>query len=194
MNVRIRFNYDIRSAAWIGDEFLINNFAVNLQLITQSHNSQDHSVCMGRIRTVIDQLEHSIFVHQDNTVKINEFINCGLRVTAFPQEPIDQIVGVVLFEKLNAVLEDRMRVTDIDICSDFGDNIWFMHSENEKISAIPNTGWWVDASPMCNVIYNSAAEKKVVKLRKQLNWKSFDLEWSPTAPTETVIINIKDEK
>jgi hypothetical protein len=194
MNVRIRFNSDMRTAAWFGDEFLINNFAVNLQLITKSHDANDHSVCMGRVRTVIDQLEHSIFVHQDNVDKIDAFIKCGLRVTAFPQQPIDQIVGIVLFEKLNAVLENRMRVTDLDICSDLGDNIWFMHGENEKVSAIPSTGWWTDASPMCNVVHKSAAEKKVVKLHKQLNWKSFDLEWASTIPSETVIINIKDDK
>ena len=194
MNVRIRFNTEMRTAAWFGDDFLINNFAVNLHLITQSHDASDHAICMGRIRTVIDQLEHSVFVHQDNTVKIDEFINCGLRVTAFPQQPIDQIVGIVLFEKLNTVLENRMRVTDLDICSDLGDNIWFMHGENEKVSAIPDTGWWADASPQCNVTHNAAVGKKVVKLRKQPNWKSFDLEWASTAPAETVIINIKDDK
>jgi hypothetical protein len=194
MNVRIRFNTEMRTAAWFGDDFLINNFAVNLQLITQSHDARDHSICMGRVRTVIDQLEHSIFVHQDNTVKIDEFINCGLRVTAFPQEPIDQIVGIVLFEKLNAVLENRMRVTDLDICSDLGDSIWFQHSENEKISVIPDTGWWSDASPQCNVTHNAAVGKKVVKLQKQPNWKSFELDWASNVPAETVIINIKDDK
>jgi len=156
MNVRIRFNTEMRTAAWFGDDFLINNFAVNLQLITQSHDASDHAICMGRVRTVIDQLEHSVFVNQNNTGKIDEFINCGLRVTAFPQEPIDQIVGIVLFEKLNAVLENRMRVTDLDICSDLGDNIWFMHGENEKVAAIPDTGWWSDASPQCNVTHNAA--------------------------------------
>jgi hypothetical protein len=194
MNVRIRFNTEMRTAAWFGDDFLINNFAVNLQLITQSHDASDHAICMGRVRTVIDQLEHSVFVRQDNVDKIDEFINCGLRVTAFPQEPIDQIVGIVLFNKLNAVLENRMRVTDLDICSDLGDSIWFQHSENEKISAIPESGWWSDPSPQCNVTHNAAVGKKVVKLRKQPNWKSFELEWTSTSPAETVIINIKDDK
>jgi hypothetical protein len=194
MNVRIRFNTEMRTAAWFGDEFLINNFAVNLQLITQSQNPIDHSVCMGRIRNIIDQLEHSIFVNQDNTGKINELIGCGLRVTAFPQEPIDQIVGIVLLEKLNAVLEGRMRVTDLDICSDLGDNIWFMHGEHEKISAISDSGWWTDSSPSVGSTASPTAKTKVVKLRKPLNWQSFDLEWVSDQPLETVIINIKDDK
>jgi len=194
MNVRIRFNTEMRTAAWFGDEFLINNFAVNLQLITQSHDASDHSICMGRIRAVIDQLEHSVFVNQNNAAKIDEFINCGLRVTAFPQEPIDQIVGIVLFEKLNAVLEGRMRVTDLDICSDLGDSIWFQHSDNEKISAIPDSGWWAEPTPDCNVGENITKEKKVVKLRKQSSWKTLDLGWCSEQPSETVIINIKDDK
>jgi hypothetical protein len=194
MNVRIRFNSEMRTGTWFSDQFIVNNFAINLQLITQSSDASDHSTCMGRIRTVIDSLEHSIFIHQDHTEKINQLVNCGFRVTAFPQEPIDQIVGIVLFEKLNSVLEGRMRVTDLDICSDLGDNIWFMHSDNEKISAIPESGWWADSSPACNVTQPTATEKKVVKLRKQVTWKSFDLEWSSEQPTETVIINIKDDK
>jgi hypothetical protein len=194
MNVRIRFNTEMRTAAWFGDEFLINNFAVNLQLITQSQNPNDHSVCMGRVRTVIDQLEHSIFVNQDNTEKINELIGCGLRVTAFPQEPIDQIVGIVLFEKINTVLEGRMRVTDLDICSDLGDNIWFMHGEHEKVSAISDSGWWADASPTVCAAPSSPTKTKVVKMRKSSNWKSLDLEWQSDQPSETVIINIKDDK
>jgi hypothetical protein len=149
---------------------------------------------MGRIRTVFDSLEHSILINESYSEKIKELISCGFRVTAFPQEPIDQIVGIVLFEKLNAVLEGRMRVTDLDICSDLGDNIWFQHSDNEKISAIPESGWWTESTPDCNVSENITKEKKVVKLRKQSSWNTLDLGWCSNQPLETVIINIKDDK
>jgi hypothetical protein len=149
---------------------------------------------MGRIRTVVDSLEHSVLINQNNTDKIKQLINCGIRVTAFPQEPIDQIVGIVLFEKLNAVLEGRMRVTDLEICSDLGDNIWFQHSNNEKISAIPDSGWWTETTPDCNVSDDVTKEKKVVKLRKQSSWKNLDLGWCSAQQAETVIINIKDDK
>ena len=194
MNVRIRFNTDFRTGTWFSDQFIVNNFSVNLQLITQSTNAEDHPICMGRIRTVFDFLEHSILINEDCSEKIKELINCGFRVTAFPQEPIDQIVGIVLYEKLNAVLEGRMRVTDLDICSDLGDNIWFMHSDNEKISAITDLGWWAESTPTCNVAENTATEKKVVKLHKQSSWNTLDLGWSSNQPLETVIINIKDDK
>jgi hypothetical protein len=194
MNVRIRYNTDFRTGTWFADQFIVNNFSVNLQLITQSSDPADHSICMGRIRTVFDALEHSMLINEHHTDKIKDLINCGFCVTAFPQEPIDQIVGIVLFEKLNAVLEGRMRVTDLDICSDLGDNIWFMHSEHEKISAIPDSGWWTESTPDCNVSEPTATEKKVVKLRKQSSWANFDLGWCSAQPSETVIINIKDDK
>ena len=194
MNVRIRFNTDFRTGTWFTDQFIVNNFSVNLQLITQSNDAKDHPICMGRIRTVFDSLEHSILINESYSEKIKELISCGFRVTAFPQEPIDQIVGIVLFEKLNAVLEGRMRVTDLDICSDLGDNIWFQHSDNEKISAIPESGWWTESTPDCNVSENITKEKKVVKLRKQSSWNTLDLGWCSNQPLETVIINIKDDK
>lgn len=194
MNVRLRFNTEFRTAIWINDQFMVNNFSIILQLITRSTDPEDHPVCMGRIRAVLDSLEHSVLIHQAHSEKINQLINCGLRVTVCPQEPIDQIVGILLFEKLNAVLEDRMQITDLDICSDWSDGIWFMHSNNEKVSAIPEVGWWNEAGPECNVSVPTPAEKKVVKLRKQLTWKALELDWQSNQPSETVIINIKDDK
>lgn len=194
MNVRLRFNADIRTGVWLADDFMVSNYALNLQLITQCENPKDHPVCMGRIRTVLDQLEHAVLINQDNINKINELTACGFRVIAMPQEPIDQIVGIVLFEKLNAVLENRMRVTDIDVCSDSGDNIWFMHSSNEIIRAMPDTGWWVDSAPICSNTAPSASKSKVVKLKRQLTWKTLELDWDSDASAETVIINIKDDK
>lgn len=194
MNVRIKFNAEIRTSVWLGDEFMVNNYAVNLQLITQSQDPEDHPVCMGRIRTILDQLEHSILINQDNTDKVKELTACGFRVIALPQEPIDQIMGIVLFQKLNAVLENRMRVTDLDLCSDVGDNIWFMHSDNEVVHAIPITGWWGDTTPVCINTAPTANKNKVVKLNRQLNWKTLELDWGSAVPTETVIINIKDDK
>lgn len=194
MNVRLRFNADIRTGVWLADDFMVSNYALNLQLITQSENPEDHPVCLGRIRTVLDQLEHAVLINQNNTNKINELTACGFRVIAMPQEPIDQIVGIVLFEKLNAVLENRMRVTDIDVCSDSGDNIWFMHSNNEIIRAVPDTGWWADSTPNCTNTALSANKSKVVKLKRQLNWKTLELDWQSDCSAETVIINIKDDK
>jgi hypothetical protein len=194
MNVRLQFNTDFRAASWFGDELIINSFSVSLQMLTQSKDPNDHPICMGRIRAVLDQLEHSVFIDQSNTDKIKELTACGIRVVTFPKDPTDQIVGIVLFEKLNAVLENRMCVTNFDICSELGDNIWFMHNDNERVYAIPRAGWWTDPAPGCvsNPLPNH--EKKVVKLKRQLTWKTLDLEWQPQDPTETVIINIKDDK
>ncbi len=194
MNVRIKFNADIRTSVWLGDEFMVNNYAINLQLITQSHDPEDHPVCLGRIRTILDQLEHSILINQDHVDKIKELTACGFRVVALPQEPIDQIMGIVLFQKLDAVLENRMRVTDLDLCSDVGDNIWFMHSAHELVHEIPSTGWWADATPVCVNPAPAANKNKVVKLNRQLNWKTLELNWSSDTPTKTVIININDDK
>jgi hypothetical protein len=194
MNVRIRFNAEIHTGAWFVDDFIVNNYAINLQLITQSHDAADHAICIGRVRAILDQLENTVFINGDHVDKIAQLSDCGFRVITFPQEPIDQIVGIVLYEKLNAVLENRMRVTDLDICSDSGDNIWFMHSEHEVITAVPKTNWWGDSTPSCLPSTQVSQEKKVVKLKKQISWKSLDLDWGSNAPSETVIINIKDDK
>jgi len=196
MNVRLRFNLDFSAGNWYNNTFLVNNYSVNIQLITQSQTPDDHPVCMGRIRTLFDLLENSVFIDQTNRDKIKELTGCGFQVVPFPQEPIDQIVGIVLFEKLNAVLDGKMRVTELDICSHQGDSVWFMHSDNESISVVPSVGWWTESGPSCVASAPVVQEKKIVKLTKSLSWKDFDLDWymDSTSDSETVIINIKDDK
>ena len=203
MNVRLRFNVGFRAANWFGGELLVNNYDINIQLITQTLDPMDHNVCMGRIRTVFEMLENSVLINQTDVGKIDELTRCGMRVVALPQEPIDQIVGITLFEKLNSVLEERMRVTDLDLCSLQGDNIWFMHSEHERIDISTNLGWWDDAGPLCHNILQSPNGNNVVKLTKPLTWEAFNLDWDYDDEDETevnvdhrptVIIKLKDEK
>jgi hypothetical protein len=194
MNVRLRFNSDFRAANWYTDELLINSYAVAMNLITASDDPNVHPICLGRIRTIFDLLENSVFIKETNTKKIDQLTECGLRVIAFPEEPIDQIVGIMLYEKLNAILEGRMRITDIDVCSDHGDNIWFMHSEHEKIALSYTPGWWNDEGPSCTT-NKKTKNINIIKLNKPLSWESFGLDWNDEVPAEpAVIINIKDEK
>jgi hypothetical protein len=194
MNVKLRFDLNFRAGNWYDNEFLVNSYGVKLQLITQSQDPEDHPVCIGRIRTVFELLENTVFINQHNQDKIQELTSCGFRVIAFPQEPIDQIVGVVLFEKLNSVLEGRMKVTDLDLNSDCGGNIWFLHSDHETVNEIPDLGWWAEPGPSCNDYHSANQGKKVVKLKKPMNWKLFDLDWESNQSGQTVIINLKDDK
>lgn len=194
MNVKLRFDLNFRAGNWYDNEFLVNSYSVKLQLITQSEDPNDHPVCIGRIRTVFELLENTVFVDQHHRDKIRELTDCGIHVVAFPQEPIDQIVGVVMFEKINAVLEGRMRVTDLDLNSDCGGNIWFLHNDHETVKEIPDSGWWSEPGPSCNNYHSANQGKKVVKLKKTINWKLFDLDWDSAQSKQTVIININDDK
>ena len=102
----------------------------------------------------------------------------GARLMAMPEEPVDQIIGIMLYLKLNAMMENRMVVTAVEISSTQGDGMWYRHDAGENVGPhFGQDGWWVDPRPN----WSGAVLKKhgkVVNLDRQPEWSDYDLDWS----------------
>lgn len=179
MNVRLRHSVELKSAVWYDNKFRVNTYSVICDFITASDFPDDHIIALDRINYIFDTCNDSCFIHQENTKKIKALKNCDMTVIDLPQEPVDQIVGLVLFYKINAVCEDRFLCTDLDISSDLGSHIHYLHSQNEKTSAIPDVGWWHDSGPNCCSMARHT-DKKVVQFPIQQTWQQLDLAWQDT--------------
>jgi hypothetical protein len=192
MNVRIKNEFYIRAGVWIDDEFLINNYTVICHFITTSYDEQDHIVCLNRINFLFDELNNVCFINQENQKKVKNFKNCKINVIELPQDPVDQIIGLVIFYKLNAICEQKMICTDLDISSDLGGNIHYLHSDFEETSAIPDIGWWNDIGP--NLTQNTRPNnEKIVQFSKQDTWQQYDLNWNNNESQTASIHSIKNE-
>jgi len=155
----------------------MNNYTATLDLITNT-NDQDHQVvAISRLKWfVYKQLESTVFINQNNTVTIKSLNDSGIDLTTLPADPIDQIVGLMLFSKFNAIMEDRIVVKELSIASDLGDNVHYLHSEQETTFFDFGTGWWHDAGPG-HSIQLKPHQKRVVKLKRVPSWQDFDLDW-----------------
>jgi hypothetical protein len=100
-------------------------------------------------------------------------------VIVLPDEPVDQIMGMMLYLKYNAVMENRMVVTDVEISSVQGDNMGYLHSHGENLSpGLSRDGWWVDAAPTWYDITVTHTRDKVVSLNSRPEWADHGLAWT----------------
>jgi hypothetical protein len=177
MNIRLKYNMDWRSGIWFEDRLQMNNYGVTLSLITNTNDQEHQIVAISRLKWfVYQELESTVFVHQNDTDTINKFNAAGINITTLPEQPIDQIVGLMLFAKFNAIMEDRLVVKELDIVSDLGDNIHYLHSDQETTFFDLGTGWWNDSGPN-HCIQLKPNQKNVVKLKRVPSWRDHDLEW-----------------
>lgn len=192
MNVRIEYDLTWHSAIWFENCLQLNSYTATLFIITNTAISEDHTTCMDRINHfVYHELANTVFVHQEDREQMQLLAAAGIKFTPLPEQPVDQIVGLALHCKLNSILEDRMHVTALAIQSDLGDNIRYMHSEQEGAALTEQPGWWQDSGPAHNNFKQSHSKKQVVKLNRTPSWRKLELDWTDakksTVESNTVV-------
>jgi hypothetical protein len=125
-----------------------------------------------------------VYIHQNDVTQIQALTSAGIKVTTMPEQPIDQIIGIALYCKLNAILQERMFVNGVTIQSDLGDNVRYLHSDRESAGPMERPGWWQDHTPVHSDFKSSASKKHVVKLSRTPSWQDLDMEWSDVEPTD----------
>jgi len=183
MNVRLEYDMNWSAAIWFEGRLQINDYTAELSIYTNTTDQDDHVTSLARLNHfVYDELTNTVFIKQDNQEQMQALTTAGINITPLPEEPIDQVIGIMLYCKLNAILEKRMIVTDITIQSDLGDNVRYLHSDQESLGPCDDPGWWFDSGPIHNNFNPTIGNKKqVVKLNRTPTWRDLDLEWSGTS-------------
>jgi hypothetical protein len=174
---------DWRAGVWFEDRLQMNNYSVTLDLMTNTNNQEHQVVAISRLKWfVYTILESTVFVNQSDKDTVTKLSGVGISVTPLPEEPIDQIVGLMLFSKFNAIMEEHIIVKQLDIVSDLGDNIHYLHSDQETTFFDFGTGWWNDPGP-CHSVPLKHNQKNIVKLKRLPSWQDVDLEWNSNKVT-----------
>ncbi len=176
MNVRLRKTFVWSSGIIYQGRFLINNYEATVDMISASDDHREQNIAYERIKSwMYEVLNGSILIQADDP-KLAEWIDTGARILVIPESPVDQVLGLLLYCKLNAIVEDRLIVTDVEISSVAGDGMSYLHSEDENIGPFMNTGWWQDPRPIWSFTRASGTDK-VIALNRPLEWKDYDLDW-----------------
>ena len=119
--------------------------------------------------------------------QVEKYLNADLKVCTLPEEPYDQVVGIMLLCKLNAVAEGRLHVDDITIGSSMSDGVSCMIGDDEFLGPFEMNGWWKECSTKINDVAVKRTSKKVVKLIKPgIDWSDVYLTWEEKKPKKDV--------
>lgn len=177
MNVRLQYDLEFLAGIYYEDQVQMNRYSVNLNLLTKTKDSASTNVALDRAKAfVYGALESTVFINQTNWERADLMQMIGINITTLPEEPVDQIIGMMLYYKLNAVMENRMAVTSLDIASTLGDNVWYQHDEEDLSGPFATDGWWHRASMQHETVEHESVPGNIVKVIST-GWHELNLEW-----------------
>lgn len=178
MNVRLKKTIGWYCGVVYQEQFLVNHCTAEISLITVSPSNEEQNIAYERMKFFFDHvLDNSILINEYSPL-LETYQKIGAKLVIFPDEPVDQLVGMMLYLKLNAIMENRVVVTDVEIWSKIGDAVSYLHSAGESVNPLSHDGWWVDRRPLYAPTQEKAVKDKIVNLDRPNEWKDYDLDWN----------------
>lgn len=174
MNVRIAHLMTINAGAWYDGQLEMNQYSIKLWMVTQTHSAEEQNIAFRRLKHfAYDQLENTIFINAQDP-KSSELAQIGLNITTLPGDPADQLVGIMLFHKFNAIMEERIRILEVEISA--GDAMIYLHAESETSDELEIPNWWTTADLVHNDL-DSDDSDKILAIQQSTPWRDLELEW-----------------
>jgi hypothetical protein len=189
MNVRLKYDMPFTAGVYYNDNLRMNNYSLRLWMTTNTENSSDHAISFERIKYFIySQIDSTIFINSNLEDQCDRFLQAGLNITTIPGDPVDQLIGIMLYYKLNAIMEDRMIVVETELSSTYGENMTYLHSEHENTTGFVQPAWWTTAD-LTHSDFVKADVDNVVAISQSTVWRDLDLAW-PEEPTSNNTGNV----
>ena len=193
MNVRLKKTFGWHGAIVYGDRFVINHYIAEISMTTVTGDNEEQNIAYERIKMFVqDIIDGSVMISQNNP-NLEFYQKVGTKVLILPEEPFDQIIGMMLYLKLNAVMENRMVVTDVEIWSRSGDSMSYLHSAGESVGPLELEGWWLDARPSW-VNTPEKPRSKIVNLSRSPEWADHGLDWSDGKSSSDSVVFAKFDR
>jgi ATP/maltotriose-dependent transcriptional regulator MalT len=155
----------------LGDKFSlakINNFATEALFLIHTADPVNKFALNPLIRSSLKM----------QSKLVNAYRATGQRVLVLPEPPVDQVLGMLLYSKLNAICEGKIVVTDVEIASIHGDGVVFLHGQDEILPIFHQPGWWQSIGPNWEEPSKGKRKtEKIISLGRMPEWTDLDLDW-----------------
>jgi len=176
MNVRLEHQFQFTAGTYLDDKLHMNNYYVKAEMITQSVDGIEQNIALDRMRHMLFRhFQDAVFLSHADVDAIDKLQSADLNVVILPETPVDQIIGIMLYCKLNAIMQDRLYITQLKISSDLGQNLWYLQDDQEDVGPFEELGWWHTADP--NTFEKNTNYSNIIRLQKSNTWHDFHLEW-----------------
>jgi len=196
MNVRLKYDILFTAGVYYNDILRMNNYSLRIWMTTNSENAADQNISFERIKYFIyTEIDSTIFINNTLEEQCQLFTQAGLNITTIPGDPVDQLVGIMLYYKLNAITEDRMIVAETELSSTYGENMTYIHGEFETTSGYIQPDWWTTPDLVHSDFIITDSEK-VVEMQQSTAWRELELAWpdEPSADDSGNVVVFADFK
>ena len=192
MNVKLKKSFRFYTGLVYNNEFAINVYDATLHMTTVSMDTEQQNIAYDRMSYWIDQvLQDAVLIGSDSPI-LDAYRATGQRLIVFPQDPVDQVVGAMLYLKLNAITEDRLVITGVELSSSYGDDVVYLHYAGEEDGFLSNTGWWTDPRPFWSDTKKRKAVNKVISMDRMPEWSELGLAWEEPADQQDNTVVFED--
>jgi len=174
---KIEKEFTFQTAIHFQNKFMINLYEMNLIMSINTVDPEDQNTAIERLSYFIGSaLEDSIFVEDKEKEVIETYAKAGIKVITVPEEPYDQIIGLILLNKFNSIMENRIVVTDMILGSKLSNLIKFHLNDETASLEFSGKHWWNESST--NTENKKSKKDKIVKLfDKKNDWEELELTW-----------------
>ena len=156
----------------------MNNYTLRVWMATVSEDPDAQSTAFERLKYFIYTcMESTIFIDVAETEQCDRYVQAGLHITTMPGAPVDQLIGIMLYHKLNAVMENRMIVFETELSSAVGEYMVYLHSEEEHTVGYVQPEWW-NTADLTHSKFASANSDNVVAIPQATAWGELDMAWT----------------
>lgn len=178
-NTRIEKDFYFHAALHFENSFYINVYDVTISFLVESDSPHEQTIAMERVTHFIDnELKNCIFVYATDERAIERYLTAGLRVCELPEEPYDQIIAMVLLQKVNAITEGKLHATDMTLASVMSDGVRYNMVCEISENALDGDFWWNSPD---NSLSKGDTQDNVVLLFRQDVWDDLGLSWKEKA-------------
>lgn len=187
MNVRLEKDFDFIASAYIDNSVICNKYKIKIEMFTNTIDGIEQNIALDRIRHMLyHRFSNRLFISDQQNSVATQFRELGFKTVSLPEVPVDQIIGIMLFTKLNAVMENKLIITQLKICSELGDHMWYLQDSEEDFGPFEDNGWWHESTDNVNNIDNQPG--KVVSLNKnKKGWQDLNLDWDRFEDGSTIL-------
>lgn len=177
MTARIETDFNFLAAMYLEDTFYVNMYDITLSMLVETDSIYEQNIAMDRAEYFLKSvIQNSVLIYADHEEKSDEYRNCGLRVCQLPEEPFDQILAMVLLMKLNAIMENRLKITDMVIGSAMSNGIRFTIVSESAENLLSGNYWWNSPCLAINNIDETDIDRsKVIRLFNNDEWVNLGL-------------------
>ena len=183
MNVRLKYDLHFNAGVYYRGNTILNNYSLRLWMITNTELAEDQNTAFERMKYfVYNHVDNTMFIDGAEQEQCEKFLQAGLNITTMPGDPVDQLIGIMLYHKLNAIMEQRMNIVETELSSAQGQAMTYLHSEGEDTLGVEAPAWWLSAD-LAHSDFALPESEKVVSMQTTTAWRDLDLAWSELPPS-----------